>query len=204
MGPNVLVAKIKVNVLFPLLFYFIFFIDSRHPINQRLNMSRLHGRPRLHEPNALVACQPHAFLWLQIPRHMLSQIEAHPNVIVVIPHDKGHFEHGVVVVDPVSPCKLHVRHQQPVAAYPTHPGLKRHKNPRCRFSARDAFAVQQLDSGNHPPTQTHVLWQRPFGHEVRQSLPKHSVVSVAQPCGAVNGLELDKCQQGRGAGGRFT
>ncbi len=46
-----------------------------------------------------------------------------------------------------------------------------------------------------------MLGQRPLGERGLQPLPQRAVVLVAQPCGAMGGLEADKGEEGGWIGG---
>ena len=90
-----------------------------------------------------------------------------------------------------------------MAARPAQAGLERHEDPGRGRAARDALAVEQLNARDDAPPQTHVLGQRPARQQGRQPLPERAVMAVAEPCGAVDGLEFDKGQQGGDGGGGF-
>ena len=156
----------------------------------------LHRRPSPPKPFALSDRQSDLILRQQPALQMLSHVESNADTILVVAHDERHLQHRVPFIDTVPPSQLHVRHQQPMATLSAYSGLKRHKHSGRSPSARNAFAVHELNPGNHPPPQPHVLRQRPLWQQRRDSLPKGPVVAIAEPRGAVDGLEFDKGQEG--------
>ena len=88
-----------------------------------------------------------------------------------------------------------------MAALAAEPRLERHEDARGVAVAGDALAQQQLDPGDDTATEPEVLGQRPLGERGLQPLPQRAIVLVAQPCGAVRGLEADKGEEGGWIGG---
>ena len=166
-------------------------------------MAWLHAGPGSSESCALFCGEPDVFHWLELSRQVLPEIKPDANAFRVVPHDEGHLQQRISFFDAVSPCKLHIRHQQLVAALSAYSCLERHEYSGCWCPACYAFPVHQFDSCNHPSAQSHVLGQRPARQERGQTFPERTVVSISEPRGFVDRLELDKRQKRKGARWRY-
>ena len=158
-------------------------------------MLPVHPRPPAHKRVHLLARELYG-LHRRERAQVLPHEEEHPGLVHV-----AHNVRGRRVLQPVAPRELKVRDQQRVAAPFAEAGLKRHEHAVRLAAACDAFAEEKFNPSDHTAAEAHVRREGPLGEAGAQGPPQGVVVPVAQPHGAVGGLEFDKRNERGRVGG---